>query len=114
MTQFRIYGDALGEPDTFIDCTVDKQQSPILQREVTLAETDGDRAWTMAVSRLETLQGQQLAARHSVLTHPTHSVWGRLEGLRSDLQSAPFDDDALEDDVKELFQLVIQKMTANE
>lgn len=112
MTQLRIYGPVLGESDTFIDVTVDKQNSAILDRSVTLTEDGGTRSWQMDLQRLESLQERRVAITHSKMTHPSHNVWNRLDGLRGDIQSAPFNaDDELLGDVEQLFQIVVERMT---
>lgn len=112
MTELRIYGPVLGESETFIDVTVDKQNSAILERSITLAEKNGTRTWTMDIERLETLQDRRVAITHSQMTHPKHNVWDRLDGLRGDIQSDPFNaDDDLLGDVEQLFQIVVERMT---
>lgn len=111
MTQLRIYGPELGETDTVIDCTIDTAQSDILQEEAVLTDNDSSRTWTLAFIQLRSIREDGLAIRHDNMSHPSHPIWDRLSGLRTDLQTDPFNgEEELVGDVETLFQIVVQYM----
>lgn len=110
-TTFRIYGEVLGESNTVIDCDLDKSNSDILNRSVCLVEVNGDRTWDISLTELENAEKDHSAVRHSNMSHPAHNVWGRLEGLREDINTEPFkQNERLSGDTLDLFKLVVREM----
>lgn len=106
-TTLRIHGAPLGEDDTYIDCAV---TTITLDETVTLSDTNSDRTWTVTLSDIRGAETRDLLIRHEECPYLDHGVWQRLEGLRADLQTAPFDDENLDDDAKALFKRVVRKM----
>lgn len=88
MKKIRIYGDVLGEQDTFIDCTIDEIT---LDRIVYLTDTDdGQRTWEIHLNKLHEHIDNYTVVKHSELPDPDHEIWNRLSGVRSELDQEPF------------------------
>ena len=102
MTTVRIIGNALNEPDTYVDVSIIEIA---LDGTVHLSEVDGTREWELPLSSLQTFLDEHKAATVADLSHPDHNVWSRLDGLADDLSTAPFD--SLDAETRAQFEEII-------
>lgn len=115
MTTIRIYGQHLREPETIIDATITEIT---LDETVHLSSVDDDRTWTMNLSTLQGYLVEHSAAKHEDISHPTHPIWDRLNGAKSDLDSEPFAstdrdfNEKLEDIFTEIMSVMVEEPTS--
>jgi hypothetical protein len=110
MTTLRIYGQRLGESDTWIDVT--KEEVVLGTGTVHLAAVNGNRTWEMPQKTIESCLNEHTAGRHGDIADVNHNIWARLNGIRNGLATEPFasDDTDVSGDLTKIFQYVMAVM----
>jgi hypothetical protein len=114
MTTFRIYGQRLGESDTWIDVT--KEEVVLGTGTVHLAAVNDSRTWEMPQDVIEGCLSEYTAGRHGDIADVNHNIWSRLSGVRSDLATEPFasDDTDVSENLTRVFQYVMAVMVGGD
>lgn len=103
-TKLRIYGAPLGVDELFVDAEV---TTITLDEDVTIADVNNNRDWTLSLSKIRGLRGRNLLIRHANCEAPNHKLWSEIRDTHSEAQSASFDTDRVTEQTKAQFQSLI-------
>lgn len=111
MTTLRLLGSELDEPELFVDATLDEVDLDGVVHLTEGVDTD-PRSWQLHVDTLDELRADNLAAKHSDLSDPTHDVWTTLSELHDHADDTALTDiDAtVETNAQSVYRNVVRAM----